>query len=87
MNKATVLRGIIIPDNWDEHDNVTAIAISAVGEKEYPIEMNGMGKNLLKHISHEVCLEGHVCRNLDLDREFIRVQLYQLLDRKCNHRS
>jgi len=74
------LRGIIVPCNWDEQDNVTSIAISAIDEREYPIEMNGMGKNLMKHISHEVRLEGYLCRSRQLDRELPRVELYELLN-------
>ena len=80
MGNALALRGIIVPCNWDEQDNVISIAISAIDEKEYPIEMNGMGRNLMKHIAHEVRLEGHLRRNIDLDKDTLSVELYELLN-------
>lgn len=83
MNKASVVRGIIIPNNWDNQDNVISIAISAVGEREYSIEMNGMGKNLMKHISREVRLAGLIYKNSDSNRDTIKVQVYELLNRNA----
>lgn len=80
MGDVLALRGIIVPCSWDEQDNVISIAISAFDEKEYPIEMNGMGRNLMKHITHEVRLEGYLRHNVDLDRELLSVEIYELLN-------
>lgn len=80
MNNTLALRGIIVPCNWDEHDNVTSVALSAFDEREYPIEMNGMGKNLMKHINHEVRVKGILYRDAELNRDIISVNLYEILN-------
>lgn len=76
MNRVTVIKGIIVPNKWDGKDNVTSIAISAAGEREYPIEMNGMGKRLTNYISQQVRLEGVIDKN----SEVISVNLFQVIN-------
>jgi len=80
MNKATVIKGIIVPNEWDDKDNVISVAIATAGEREYPIEMNGMGKSLLKNISQQVRLEGVIDKNRGYNCGIISVNSYQILN-------
>ncbi len=81
MNRSTILKGIVIPYNWDENGNIVSIAVSTAGELEYPIEMNGMGKSLLRQINHLVRLEGIVGVIKDQkNNAMIKVNTFEILN-------
>lgn len=82
MNRVTIIRGIIIPYKWDDNDNICMVAISAAGERDYPIEMNGMGKSLVKHIQHQVRIEGILKKNIDQNSEVMFVEAYDIISWK-----
>ncbi|MBU2644865.1 hypothetical protein KKI24_09175 [bacterium] len=78
MGKLKRLKGIIIPCDWDQLNNVTMIALTTAGEHEYRINMDGMGKSLLNHIRSPVQMEGVLDkRNKD---DFITVCSYKVLN-------
>jgi len=74
--KMTMIRGVIIPMDWDEHGNVVRIAISSHDEKEYLVEKGGKGTELLAFIRREVEVGG-VVKEED-HRKMIRVKQYIL---------
>jgi len=78
-NKPIVVKGVVVPTDWDEHGNVVALAISSNDEKEYMVDKKGKGKELLGLIRKEVEVRG-VISDED-DREVIRVSRYTLVER------
>lgn len=69
------ITGIIVPFEWDKQLKVIAIAISAPGEKEYEIEMDGMGKSLAKYAQLPVTVEGYLSPS-HKSAGLIKVQAY-----------
>lgn len=61
-NKYTILEGLVIPAEWDDFSNVIAVKISADDEKEYMVENDPLGRELLKHLSERVIVKGLVMR-------------------------
>jgi hypothetical protein len=54
----TVVKGVILPANWDARGNVTAVAISGTDETEYLVEKSGTGKELIFLINREILAQG-----------------------------
>jgi hypothetical protein len=73
-SKVTKIRGIIIPTAWDEHGNVTGIAISSHDENEYQVDHKGKGPELLLHIRKEVEVAGVVRE--DEGKKVVRIRKY-----------
>jgi len=78
-DKKKTLMGIITAVEWDEDDNVVAIAISTPEEEEYRIEDNPLGAELLDLIYESVKVTGSVIEN-ELGNKSIRVDSYTLVD-------
>ena len=78
-NKPIVVKGVVVPTDWDEHGNVVALAISSNDEKEYMVDKKGKGKELLGLIRKEVEVRGVISE--EDDREVIRVSRYTLVER------
>ena len=76
-SKIRVMKGIIIPMDWDEQGNVVQIAISSHDEMEYVVERRGKGDELLAFIRKEVEVGGDV-KEID-DKRFIRIKRYRVL--------
>jgi hypothetical protein len=57
-NKQVRVRGLIIPANWDDKGDVTAITISTYEEEEYLIDNNEKGEQLLSLLRREVEVSG-----------------------------
>lgn len=66
----TTIMGIVIPVDWDERGIVVSAAISTYDEKEYLIDMEDKGKELMAHMRQEVEVSGFV---KDDDRNVITV--------------
>lgn len=80
MEQLIDIRGIIIPDDWDEQNKITAIAISAVGEKEYLVKMTPKGKELLRHVRQKVVVKGYVHPKKETYKQpLLEVQEYQII--------
>jgi hypothetical protein len=77
--KATVVKGVVVPTDWDEQGNVVALAISSNDEKEYVVDKKGKGKDLLGLIRKEVEVTGVISE--EDDRAVIRVSKYSLAER------
>lgn len=77
--KLKIFFGLIVPVEWDQQQNIIQIAISTPGEREYEIEMDGMGKSLIKHIRHQVNLEGYLSPS-HKSAGIIKVQAYSVSD-------
>jgi len=73
-SKVTKIRGVIIPTSWDEHGNVTGIAISSHDENEYWVDHKGKGPELLPFIRKEVEAVGVVRE--EEGRMIVRIRKY-----------
>lgn len=54
----TLIRGLVIPADWDETGNVVAVSIATFNEAKYIVSDNQAGKELLDFIEHEVAVVG-----------------------------
>lgn len=57
-NDKILVRGLVIPADWDETGNVVAVSISTFNEAKYIVTDNQAGKDLLNFIEHEVAVVG-----------------------------
>ncbi|MEW6672910.1 MAG: hypothetical protein AB1427_14490 [Thermodesulfobacteriota bacterium] len=53
-----LIRGLVIPAEWDETGKVVAVSIAAFNENKYYVSDNPAGKELLSFIEHEVAVVG-----------------------------
>jgi hypothetical protein len=74
--KLSIIKGVVIPMDWDDQGNVVRIAISSHDEKEYMVEREGKGGELLAFIRKEVEVGGEI-READ-HKKVIRVKTYQV---------
>ncbi len=75
----TLVKGVVVPTDWDEQGNVIALAISSNDEKEYIVDKKGKGKELLGLIRKEVEVRGVVSE--ENNRKVIKVSKYNLAER------
>ncbi|MFO7459698.1 MAG: hypothetical protein R6X07_03675 [Desulfatiglandales bacterium] len=75
--KMVVIRGVVIPMDWDDQGNVVQIAISSHDEMEYMVEKKGKGDELLAFIRKEVEVGGEI-KEKD-DRRIIRIKRYRVM--------
>lgn len=79
QGKKMTLMGIITAVEWDEDDNVVAIALSTQEEEEYRIEDNPVGAELLKLIYESVKVSGSIIEK-EFGNKSIRVDSYKLVN-------
>lgn len=72
----SIIRGVVIPVDWDEQGNVVAIAVSSHDEKEYLVERGGKGSELLAYVRKEVEVDGAVKE--EDNKQLIKVKKYRL---------
>lgn len=72
--RMSMIRGVVIPMEWDEQGNVVSIAISSHDETEYLVEKGGRGSELLALVRKEVEVGGDI-REED-HRKVIKVKKY-----------
>lgn len=53
-----IIRGLVIPVEWDDAGNVVAVSIADFNEEKYYVTNNPSGKALLDFIEHEVTAVG-----------------------------
>lgn len=75
------IKGLVIPVDWDEKGTVVAVAISTHDEKEYLIDRDQKGQELLHFIQQEVQASG-VLREREDKKKIIAVQRYTLFAQK-----
>ena len=73
----SVIRGLILPSDWDERGNVTEIAISTFSEEEYHVDHDGIGQQLLARLQQKVEASGWV-RHSEGEK-WIRIRNYTIL--------
>jgi hypothetical protein len=76
--KESTISGIVVPNEWDDSDNVTRVAIQTENDEEYTVEYNPKGKELLRLLDHEVEVKGVVRQTPDGDM-IISVKKYESL--------
>ena len=63
--KLLTINGVVLPERWDDHDNVTEVAIETEEGEEYLVEPNERATQLLAFIDSEVEATGIVREQLD----------------------
>jgi hypothetical protein len=74
-----IIRGLLVPVDWDEKGNITETAVSTYLEEEYLIERNARGEELLPFLRQRVKVIGLV-RMDDRGRKVIRVEEYDVVE-------
>jgi len=64
-SKELTINGVVLPERWDDHDNVTEVAIETEDGEEYYVEPNERATQLLAFIDSEVEATGIVREQLD----------------------
>ncbi|UCD87225.1 MAG: hypothetical protein JSV01_05545 [Desulfobacterales bacterium] len=77
--KKRTITGVVIPDDWDKHDNVIRVAIKTSDYDEYVVEYNRQGKQLLSMIDRRVRVRGAVRERLNGDLT-ISVDNYKVIE-------
>lgn len=78
-NTMITARGIVIPADWDDDGNVTAVLISTHREDEYLVDSgSGKGGELLEAIRQEVEVSG-MLRESARGRKAITVEAYRIV--------
>ena len=75
--KEVTLTGFVIPEEWDNNDNVIAIAISTEDE-DYLVERNKPGEELYDFLDEDVEATGFVREDKD-GTKHISVTSYEIL--------
>lgn len=73
--KTVTLTGIVIPVDWNDHQEVIAAALATADEKEYRISTTKKGKELLGALQREVEVTG-VLDRVEKGRNLITVKRY-----------
>ncbi len=73
-----IIKGILIPDDWDSSNLITRMAICAAGnEQEFAVEMNPLGKELIKYKGLKAVLNGRL-KDPGMGRKVIVVDRYEI---------
>ena len=77
LNKtqSATLTGIVIPADWNDDQEVVAVALATPDEKEYRISGNRKGRELLDHLQHQVEVTGPLSGD-EKGRRVITVRRY-----------
>ena len=74
-----IVKGLLIPADWDEGGEIIAVAISTYYEEEYLIERNPKGEELFAFVRQNARISGLV-KTDDRGKKIIRVQEYNILE-------
>ena len=77
--RPATLHGLLIPMEWDQHDNPCRVALCTSDEREFFIEEGLLWDQLLEHLAHEVWVRG-VVRSGPSGMGTIDVQRFELID-------
>jgi hypothetical protein len=80
LKTLTVIKGVILPADWDRRGNVIAVSISATDEAEYLVKNNGKGSELIALINKDIEAQGRTLG--DGISRFIEVIDYSILERQ-----
>jgi hypothetical protein len=73
-SRTATLTGIVIPTDWNDQD-VVAAALATADEKEYRIDKNRKGKELLDYLQHQVEATGALSKD-EKERDLITIKSY-----------
>jgi hypothetical protein len=73
--KTVTLTGIVIPADWNDHQEVVAAALATADEKEYRIAVNKNGKELLDVLQRQIEATGVLKRD-EKGRNVITIRRY-----------
>ena len=73
---SVVIKGIILPANWDPDGNTTAVVLSSYNEDEYMVTADKKSSELLAFLRREVEVVGQI-KKID-NKEYITVKEYFL---------
>ncbi len=73
--QSATLTGIVIPADWNDDQEVVAVALATPDEKEYRIGDNRKGRELLDHLQHQVEVAGPLSED-EKGRRVITVRRY-----------
>lgn len=63
--RESTINGVILPDKWDDHDNVVGVAIGTPDGEEYLVESNERANQLLAFVDDAVRATGVIRQRLD----------------------
>jgi len=75
-DRAVSLEGIVTPSAWDDQHRITAVKISASGEKEYLVEADKKGAELFRLVSQKLKISGVLHEN-ENGKETVTVKSYE----------
>ncbi len=78
INQKTV-NGILIPDKWDDKNNVTGVSIQTFDENEYIVQSCLDDKKLFEFIMEKVKVTGEVIERFD-GKFDIKVNHFERID-------
>ena len=73
--RSATLTGIVIPADWNDDQEVVAVALATPDEKEYRVGANRKGKELLDHLQQQVEVTGPLSED-EKSRKVITVRRY-----------
>ncbi len=73
--RSTTLTGIVIPADWNDAQELVALALATPDEKEYRIGGNRNGRELMDHLHHQVEVTGQLSED-EKGRKVITVRRY-----------
>jgi hypothetical protein len=56
----SLLRGIFIPEAWDENGNIIRIALATEGEENYLVDLRGREKDVARLVREKVTVLGQI---------------------------
>ncbi len=75
--QSATLTGILIPADWNDDQEVVAVALATPDEKEYRIDANRKGRELLDYLQHQVEVTGPLSED-EKGRRVITVRRYSV---------
>ena len=73
--QSATLTGIIIPADWNDDQEVVAVALATPDEREYRIDVRRKGRELLGHLQQQVEVTGPLSKD-EKGRRVITVSRY-----------
>ncbi len=74
-----LIRGLVISSGWNENGDVTAVSIQDINEKEYIVDLDEKGKELLAYLRRKVEIRGTVKRSDDGSRK-VKVRTFRIIN-------
>jgi hypothetical protein len=59
------ITGMVVPEDWDSKDRLTRVGIKTSDFREFIVEHNKNGRELMALVNQRVCVRGKVRERLD----------------------